>query len=95
MRLDERRHVLIAYFTEHRLRDERLIKQIGEELNNHKRWGAHSRGITMEVLRNDDKLRLKIDDYSEDAKLKDLVHQYFWLLKDLSTSSLVYTRAYL
>ena len=33
MRFDERRHVLIAYFTEHRLRDELLIKKIGEELN--------------------------------------------------------------
>ena len=33
MRFDERQHVLIAYFTEYRLRDEHLIKQTGEELN--------------------------------------------------------------
>ena len=34
MRFDERRHVLIAYFTYYRIRDELRIKEIGDELNN-------------------------------------------------------------
>ena len=33
MRFDERQHVLIAYFTEYRLRDEVRIKQVGDELD--------------------------------------------------------------
>lgn len=33
MRLDERSHVLIAYFTEYRLSDEHLIEQTGNELD--------------------------------------------------------------
>ena len=33
MRFDERRHDLIAYFTEYRLRDEVRIKQVGDELD--------------------------------------------------------------
>ena len=33
MRFDERKHVLIAYFTEYRLSDGHLIKQTGDELD--------------------------------------------------------------
>lgn len=59
---------------------EQRAAEIAEALNDHERWHTHSRGIGMETLQKD--LQLKIDDYSADAELQDLVWNYFWFLKD-------------
>ena len=51
-------------------------EEIANALNDHEKWGTHSRGIHMDVLRND--LRLVIDDFGKTPGLKDSVWRYFW-----------------
>lgn len=67
-------------------------KEIGEKLNSMGLWGAHSRGINMEMCKE---IGLKIDDYSTDEALRDAVQQYYWLLVEQGTVSIVHSRAYL
>lgn len=55
-------------------------QKIGEELANHQRWHSHSKGISMDVLRND--LNLKIEDYGTDANLNARIHEYFDVFVD-------------
>src|SRR5579864_8318457 len=53
---------------------------VGEKLNDTKRWHSHGYGISMEVLRRD--LNLRIDDYEESANRCDKIRDYFDLLAD-------------
>lgn len=53
---------------------------IARALSQHDRWHTHGRGISMQTLR--DELKLKIDDYGQDEKLSELVWNYFWFLRD-------------
>lgn len=55
-------------------------KAIAEKLNDQERWFVHDYGIHKNVLQDD--LKLKIDDYSEDAKLKSLIWRYFWAISE-------------
>jgi hypothetical protein len=53
---------------------------IARKLNQTGYWHSHSRGISMDVLRND--LKLRIDDFGEDKKLHPIVRAYYHLLRD-------------
>ena len=55
-------------------------RRIAQQLLNTKKWHSHGRGIPMEVLRND--LKLKINDFGKDAQLGPKVREYWRLLKD-------------
>lgn len=59
---------------------ERRAKEIADALNDHEKWGTHARGIGMEVLRGD--LRLKINDFGEIPGLKHAVWDYFWTAQE-------------
>ena len=54
--------------------------QIGELLSDVKRWHTHGRGINMETLRKE--LRLKIDDFSSVENLSEEIKNYFELIQD-------------
>jgi len=54
--------------------------QIGKQLNDTKKWHSHGYGISMEVLRND--LKLKIDDFGEDENTSSAIRSYHDLLSD-------------
>lgn len=62
-----------------KMKDERA-EQIARELNDSARWHVHGRGIPMEVLRKD--LKIKIDDFGEIQELRDAVKSYTTLLAD-------------
>ena len=53
---------------------------IAKLLNKTDRWHSHSRGISMEVLRRD--LKLRIEDFGQDESLSASIRQYYRLLKD-------------
>lgn len=53
---------------------------IARQLNDHQRWLTHGRGIDMQTLQ--DELKLKIQDYGSDTALRDAVWNYFWFLQD-------------
>ena len=56
--------------------------QIARKLNKTDHWHSHSRGISMEVLKND--LKLLIDDFGADPKISPVVRSYYHLLRDYS-----------
>lgn len=66
---------------------------IALKLSDHTRWLTHGRGIDIETLREE--LRLKIDDFGERPELKKAVWDYFWFLRDHmrrnNTDSFVHT----
>ncbi|MDR3707733.1 MAG: hypothetical protein P4L33_05505 [Capsulimonadaceae bacterium] len=53
---------------------------VGKKLNDTSLWHAHSRNISMDVLRKD--LNLKIEDFGEDAELSKTIRSYHRLLVD-------------
>ncbi|MCY3707171.1 MAG: serine dehydrogenasease [Gammaproteobacteria bacterium] len=53
---------------------------IARQLNDHERWLTHGRGIDMQTLR--DELKLKVTDFGEAPELKKAVWDYFWFLRD-------------
>ncbi len=55
-------------------------KEIAEKLNDHQRWYTHGSSIHKDILERD--LRLRINDYGEDTRLKQLVWSYFWSLAE-------------
>ena len=55
-------------------------EDIARELNRTDRWHTHGRGISMEILQQD--LRLKIDDFGANPPLNDCIKQYYNLLSD-------------
>lgn len=61
------------------MRKDRAL-QVATKLNETDHWHSHSRGIPMEVLRRD--LKLLIDDFGENPKLRRPLHDYYRLLKD-------------
>lgn len=62
-----------------KMRAERA-EDIARELNRTDRWHTHGRGISMEILQQD--LRLKIDDFGANPTLNDCIKQYYNLLND-------------
>lgn len=67
---------------------------IAKTLQSLKRWGSHSRGITMKVLV--DEVNLQVDDYAADPILRKHVRHYFDLMREAvpSNASFVHTRRY-
>ncbi len=53
---------------------------IASALNKTERWHSHGRGISMEVLRRD--LKLRIQDSGSDSDLNRMIRHYFKLLVD-------------
>ncbi len=53
---------------------------IARALSRHDRWQTHGRGISMQTLR--DELKVKIDDYGADPVLSGLVSNYSWFMRD-------------
>ena len=54
-----------------KIREERAA-QIAKELNRTERWHTHGHGISMDVLRKDRRLKLKIDDFGQDQELPSM-----------------------
>lgn len=54
--------------------------EIANQLVDTNRWHSHGRGITMEILRKD--LKLKIDDFGADKDLRKAISGYANLLQD-------------
>lgn len=61
------------------MRKERA-EDIARKLNSTERWCSHARGISMEVLTRE--LKLKINDFGADKNLAAPIRQYYNLLKD-------------
>ncbi len=55
-------------------------EEIARSLNDPSKWHSHGRGITMAILR--DELKLKIRDFGEDKDLNEAIRSYYKLLKD-------------
>ncbi len=55
-------------------------KQIGQKLNDVKRWNSHGIGISMDLLRKE--LNVKIDDFGENLELSQSVRRYHTLMCD-------------
>lgn len=49
-------------------------EEIARILGNNKQWHSHGRYISAKTLNND--VRLKIEDYSKDANLLDMIRSY-------------------
>lgn len=49
-------------------------KEIGKLLSNHNHWHSHGRYIGLNTVRND--LRLKIEDYTDNKQLRELIRSY-------------------
>lgn len=79
-----------------KMREERA-EEIADALSDHERWQTHGRGIDRATLTEE--LNLKIDDYGEDEKLRQIVWDYFWFLKDhmrrSGYTSLVHSREFM
>ena len=70
-------------------------EEIASKLNDHERWYTHGHGIHKDVLEKD--LKLKIDDYSDDLKFREIIWQYFWPSLEYCVQNqytLVQTRSY-
>ena len=59
---------------------EQRAASIALQLSDHERWLTHGRGIDMQTLR--DELKLKITDFGDQPELKKAVWDYFWFLRD-------------
>lgn len=55
-------------------------EEIAELLSDNERWHSHGRGINLRALR--EQLRLRIEDFTEDAELARAIREYFELLRD-------------
>lgn len=55
-------------------------KEIGEELNNTKRWHSHGYGISIDVLTKE--LKLLIDDFGDSEEISKAIRYYHDLLDD-------------
>jgi len=55
-------------------------KEIAAKLNDTKKWCSHSRGISLQVLRND--LNLQIEDFGEKSETNKALREYYKLLGD-------------
>lgn len=59
---------------------QKRAKEIADSLNSPERWHSHGRGISIDILREE--LRLRIEDYSEKPELSKSIRGYFNLLMD-------------
>jgi hypothetical protein len=59
---------------------ENRAEEVAKILGNNKMWLSHGRSIGIDVLRKT--VKLKIEDYSEDAELKNLIRSYNDLICD-------------
>jgi len=55
-------------------------KEIGNKLCNTEKWYSHSRGITMQVLKRD--LKLRIEDIDEKIEIENALDNYYELLEN-------------
>lgn len=55
-------------------------EEIADKLSDNKIWKSHGRPINIECLENE--LRLKIEDYSHNEALRNLIRSYYELLSD-------------
>ena len=53
---------------------EKRAEDIARDLSDNKRWKSHAKGITIAELTA---LKLKIEDFSGDAKLRPLIRDYY------------------
>lgn len=60
-------------------------EEIADKLSDNKIWKSHGRPINIDCLENE--LRLKIEDYSNDNTLRDLIRSYYELLSDYVTKN--------
>lgn len=60
-------------------------EEIADILSNNNEWKSHGRPINIETL--EEKLRLKIEDYSDNEPLRSLIRQYYDLLSDYVKSN--------
>lgn len=63
---------------------EAKAESIANMLNKNDEWNSHGRPINMEKLKE---LGLKIDDYSDNQDLSDLIRNYYSLLSDFVTTN--------
>lgn len=79
--------------------DEKIqrAEEIADKLGDNKTWKSHGRPINIETLERE--LRLKIEDYSGDAKKRELIRDYYGLLsnyvQDNKLSIFVQTRKFI
>jgi hypothetical protein len=70
--------------------------EIAQLLSDNEKWHSHGRGINMQTLRED--LKLRIDDFSRDPEQAGAIKEYFELLRDYMIRqgmvSFVHTREY-
>lgn len=64
---------------------ERRAEEIARKLNKHTRWLTHGRGIDMDTLRGE--LKLKIDDFDDYPGLQVAVWDYFWFMNNQMQTS--------
>lgn len=72
-------------------------EEIADKLSDNKIWKSHGRPINIDCLENE--LRLKIEDYSDNEDLRNLIRSYYELLSDYVTKNrfpiLVHTRKFI
>ncbi|WP_205749467.1 hypothetical protein [Aquirufa rosea] len=59
-------------------------EEIAKELSNNSKWKSHSRPINIDALKE---LKLKIEDFSSDLTLRNLIRDYCDLLSDYIISN--------
>lgn len=64
---------------------EARAEEIADILSNNNEWKSHGRPINIETL--EDKLRLRIEDYSDNDDLRNLIRTYYDLLSDYVKSN--------
>ncbi|MEX0980562.1 MAG: serine dehydrogenasease [Bacteroidales bacterium] len=72
-------------------------EEIADKLSDNKIWKSHGRPINIDCLENE--LRLKIEDYSDNEDLRNLIRSYYELLSDYVTKNrfpiFVHTRKFI
>jgi membrane-bound ClpP family serine protease len=64
---------------------ETRAKEIADDLGNNKKWHSHARMLSINILKSDIKLRLKIDDFSGNTTLQPLIRSYNDLITEFIT----------
>lgn len=59
---------------------EERAEDIADKLGNNKIWKSHSRPINIETLEKE--LKLKIEDYSNEKQIREIIRSYYGLLSD-------------
>ncbi len=59
---------------------QKRAEEIADKLSDNNIWKSHGRPINIECLEND--LRLKIEDYSKNEKLRKMIREYYELFSD-------------